>query len=93
MTITKADLVRSIAKGTGLTQLEVSAVVNGMIESMSDELVRGNRIEIRGFGTLRVELRAPRDAVNPRTGERIRIPSRHAVVFRASEKLKARTNS
>ncbi len=92
MTMTKADLVKKVADGTGLTNIEVGAVVNGVLEALSDELVDGGRIELRGFGTFKVEKRAERDAMNPHTGQRIRVPSKRVPVFRASEKLKSRVD-
>ncbi|MCB2213510.1 HU family DNA-binding protein [bacterium] len=88
----KADLVSRVAAGTGLTQVEVAAVVEGVLEGISTELVNGGHVEIRGFGTFKVEQRAERDAINPQTGQRIRVPAKLAPVFRPSEKLKARLN-
>ncbi len=88
----KADLVAKVSAGTGLTQVEVGIVIEGILEGISRELVSGGRIEIRGFGTFKVEQRASRDAINPQTGERIRIPAKKAAVFRASGKLKSKLN-
>ena len=89
----KADLVAKVSTGTGLTQVEVAAVVEGVIEGISSELVIRGHVEIRGFGTFKVEQRAERDAINPQTGKRIRVPKKLAPVFRPSEKLKARVNN
>lgn len=88
----KAKLVQRVAEGTGLTQVEVAAVVEGVLEVISGELERGGRLEIRGFGTFKPEKRAARDAVNPRTGERIRVPEKLTVVFRPAAGLKERLN-
>ncbi|MBS1261790.1 MAG: DNA-binding protein HU [Calditrichaeota bacterium] len=88
----KADLVSRIAFGTGLTQVEVAAVVDGVLEGISNELLNGGHVEIRGFGTFKVEKRAERDAINPQTGQRIRVPAKLTPVFRPSEKLKAKLN-
>jgi DNA-binding protein HU-beta len=88
----KADLVSKVANGTGLTQVEVSAVVEGILEGISEALISENHVEIRGFGTFKVEQRAARDAINPQTGERIRVEAKKAPVFRPSDKLKARVN-
>jgi len=88
----KADLVSVVAAGTGLTQVEVAAVVEGVLEGISDALVKNDHVEIRGFGTFKVEQRAARDAINPQTGARIRVEAKKAPVFRPSDKLKARVN-
>lgn len=89
----KAELVQNVAMGTGLTQVETSAVFEGILETIAEELARGGHLEIRGFGTFKVEQRAERDAVNPHTGERFRVPSKKVPVFRASSKLKEKINS
>jgi DNA-binding protein HU-beta len=89
----KADLVQAVAQGTGLTRHEVSAVLEGVLEVISDELARKGRLEIRGFGTFRTEDRAEREAVNPHTGERFTVPAKTVPVFRASDKLKARVEA
>jgi len=88
----KADLVSVVAAGTGLTQVEVAAVVEGVLEGVSEALIREDHVEIRGFGTFKVEQRAARDAINPQTGKRIRVEAKKAPVFRPSDKLKARVN-
>lgn len=88
----KADLVSLVASGTGLTQVEVAAVVEGMLEGISDALAKNDHVEIRGFGTFKVEQRAARDAINPQTGDRIRVEAKKAPVFRPSDKLKGRVN-
>lgn len=88
----KADLVSLVSQGTGLTQVEVAAVVEGVLEGISDALAQGKHVEIRGFGTFKVEQRAARDAINPQTGERIRVEAKKAPVFRPSDKMKARVN-
>ncbi|MDP8206438.1 MAG: HU family DNA-binding protein [Candidatus Electryonea clarkiae] len=92
MTMTKADITKSIAQGTGLTLIDVAAVVDGMLETLSDELEKGGRIEMRGFGTFKVDDRAERNAVNPRTGEGIHVPAKKVPVFKASMKLKDKVN-
>ncbi len=91
--MTKADLANRVAEGTGLTRIETAAVLDGLLEAMSDELVNGGHIEIRGFGTFKVVERAAREAMNPHTGERIQVPEKKVPVFRASEKLKSRVNN
>ena len=90
--MTKADLVERVAERTGLTRTDVAVVVDSFLDTVKKSLETGHNIEIRGFGTFKVEKRAERDAINPQTGNRIRVPAKLAPVFRPSEKLKTRLN-
>ena len=90
--MTKADIVRLIAEGTGLTKTDTAAVVDGFIESVVEALEREDHIEIRGFGTFKVVERAPRTGRNPRTGAEVKIASRKAPTFKPSKELRARVN-
>ena len=91
--MTKADIVRLIAKGTGLTKTDTAAVVDGFIEAVIEALERGEHIEIRGFGTFKVVDRAPRTGRNPRTGSEVKIDSRKAPTFKPSKELRARVDN
>lgn len=90
--LTKADIVRLIAQGTGLTKTDTAAVVDGFIEAVIESLERGEHIEIRGFGTFKVVERAPRTGRNPRTGSEVKISSRKAPTFKPSKELRARVD-
>ena len=87
--VTKADIVNQIAEATGLTKTDTSAVVEGLIASVTYAMQRGEHIEIRGFGTFKVVDRAPRTGRNPKTGEVVKIPSRPVPVFKPSRELRA----
>lgn len=82
--MTKSDIVDRIAAGTGLTKIETEAVVNGFIATVMDALTEGESIELRGFGTFRVQHRAPRTARNPRTNEEVPVEERYVPNFKAS---------
>ena len=88
--MTKADIVRQIAQGTGLTKTDVAVVVDGFLESVIETLERGEHIEIRGFGTFKSVTRAPRTGRNPRTGSEVKISSRRAPIFKPSKEIRAR---
>ena len=90
--MTKADIVRLIAEGTGLTKTDTAAVVDGFIESVIEALEREDHIEIRGFGTFKVVERAPRTGRNPRTGAEVKIAARKAPTFKPSKELRERIN-
>ena len=49
--MTKSDIIKEVAKGTGLTKVEIEAVLEGVILCISDSLKRGERVDLRGFGS------------------------------------------
>lgn len=91
--MTKADIVRNIAQGTGLTKTDTAAVVDGFIDAVIEALQQGEHIEIRGFGTFKSVSRAPRTGRNPRTGAEVKISRRRAPVFKPSKELRARVET
>ena len=84
----RADIIETISDRTGLTRTEVSVVFESILWMIEEELVRGGTVEIRRFGTFRCVERAPRRAVNPRTGEPIKVGKRIMPVFKPSPKLR-----
>lgn len=86
--VTKADIIDRIANGTGLTKIETEAVVNGFITTIVDAMKEDDGIELRGFGSFRVQHRKARKARNPQTNEEVRIGPRYVPVFRASKELR-----
>lgn len=88
----KADIIRIIAEGTGLTKVETVAVVDGFIASLSYALKKGESVELRGFGTFKVVERKARRGRNPKTGEEILIPRRKMPVFRCSKDFRKYIN-
>ncbi len=88
--MTKADIVARIAQTTGMTKVDTSEVLDALLESISEAMGRGEKIEIRGFGIFKVENRKARVARNPKTGQEIRIPPRAVPVFKPSDHLKER---
>ena len=87
--MTKADIVNAIAGTTGLTKRDVSDVVELLLATVVEALSRGDRIEIRGFGTFKTVRRASRVARNPRKGEAIAIPARNLPVFQPSKEFRS----
>ena len=87
--MTKADIVDIIANGTGLTKIETAAVVDGFLSTVSHALKRGERVEIRGFGTFFLRERQEKHIANPKTGDMMHIPHRIVPDFKPSPQLKA----
>ncbi|HEX9934314.1 MAG TPA: HU family DNA-binding protein [bacterium] len=86
--MTKAQLVDLISKGTGLTKTETAAVVDGFISTVEYALRRGERVEIRGFGTFCLRERKEKTVANPKTGKVMNIPHRIVPDFKPSPQLK-----
>ena len=90
--MTKSEIIKEVAEGTGLTKVEIEAVLEGLILSISDSLRRGERVDIRGFGSFVIKQRAARDARNPATREIVKLQERFIPVFRVSKILKELVN-
>ena len=91
MTITKAELVETIARQVAprITKRDVTKIVQNLIDEICKALTDGNRIELRGFGVFNTKLRRPKLARNPHTKEPVSIPPRRVPVFKASRLLKS----
>ena len=90
--MTKSDIIKEVAEGTGLTKVEIEAVLEGVILSISDSLKRGERVDIRGFGSFIVKQRPARDARNPATREIVKLQERFIPTFKVSKILKEVVN-
>jgi DNA-binding protein HU-beta/integration host factor subunit beta len=91
--VTKKDIVEEISRRTGLTQVETKAVLESLLESISNSLREGRNIEIRGFGRFKVRPKKPRTARNPRTGEVVQVQGGLKPIFEASRELRDLLNS
>jgi DNA-binding protein HU-beta/integration host factor subunit beta len=87
-TVTKRELVIEVAEKLGYTQNEVSAVVQATLETITDTLAEGNRLEIRNFGVFEIKKRDARIGRNPRTGEAVPITEKRVAVFKPGKMLK-----
>ncbi len=88
ITITKRDLVQRISEDTGVQQQKAKEVIQGFLDQIIQELATGNRLEFRDFGVFEPKAKAPRTARNPRTGERIQVPEKVTVKFKAGRMMK-----
>lgn len=89
-TTTKKDLIDRITIASKTRRSVARRVVQDFLDLIIDELERGNRIEFRNFGIFEVRVRAPRTAQNPKTLERVQVPARRSVKFKAGRDLRAR---
>jgi integration host factor subunit beta len=89
-TVTKKDLVNRIADQTGQTKVIVKEILQRFLDEIVDELSVGNRLEFREFGVFEVRRRAARRAQNPRTLEKVHVPSKRIVKFKVGRTMRDR---
>lgn len=89
----KSELIASIAEKTELTKKDSEKVLNAVLESITETLVAGEKVQLVGFGTFEVRERKAREGRNPRNPEEvIKIPASLAPVFKAGKALKEAVN-
>ncbi len=92
--MTKSELILRLAtENPHLAHREVERLVNAIFETIAAGLARGERIEIRGFGSFAVKEHAPRIGRNPRTGEAVQVPARRHPNFKSGKELRRRINA
>lgn len=91
--MTKSELILRLAEAhPQLFQRDVERVVTTVFEEISTALVRGERVELRGFGAFSVKTRDARSARNPRTGAGVDVPEKNLPFFKTGKKLRDRVN-
>ena len=91
--MTKSELIERIAgKQTQLSAKDVELAVKGVLETMSQVLADGGRIEIRGFGSFSLHYRVPRIGRNPKTGEPVALSGKHVPHFKPGKEMRDRVN-
>lgn len=86
--MTKEQLMEQVASSTGATKKSVEEIVNAILENITKALMKGDKVALTGFGTFQVSNRAARQGVNPKTGEKIKIPAMTVPKFKAGKGLK-----
>lgn len=86
--MTRAQIAAAISAATGLSKKETEIVVEGFITCIIDSLKRNETVEIRGFGTYKNNIKHPRSARNPKTGEKISLGKRYIPMFKVSKEFK-----
>lgn len=91
--MTKSELIKKLKERyNNLYLKDITLIVETIFEEISGALERGDRVELRGFGSFSTRRRAPRTARNPKTGERVQLGERHAIYYRAGKELRQRLN-
>ncbi|HEX8495075.1 MAG TPA: HU family DNA-binding protein [Pyrinomonadaceae bacterium] len=89
----KLDIVNRVADRTGVPKMKAEQAVDALFHSMKEALMRGERIELRGFGVFVVKPRKRGVGRNPRTGEEVAIPSGKTIRFKPGKELQAHDGS
>ncbi len=86
--MTKADLVERVAKEADMTKKDAEQLVEIIFDSIIASLNKGEKIELRGFGSFRVRQRNARKGRNPKTGDSVDIPAKRVAYFKPGKELK-----
>ena len=84
----KTELIAAVAESAGLTKKDTERIVNAAIDTITASLVKGEKVQISGFGTFETKEREARVGRNPHTKEEIHIPATRVPSFKASKALK-----
>ncbi len=90
MSLTRVNMAESLFNELGLSRTEARELVESFFEEQAASLAVGKQVKLSGFGNFGLRDKNERPGRNPKTGEKIPIPARRVVTFRAGDKLKAR---
>ena len=90
--MTKAELVEEVSRVSDLTKKHSEVIVETVFQSIIDALHRGEKIELRGFGSFRLRQREPRKGRNPKTGDKVDVPPKKVPYFKPGKELKELLN-
>ncbi|MDA1185663.1 MAG: integration host factor subunit beta [Acidobacteria bacterium] len=86
--MTKAELVEEVSRVSDLTKKHSEVIVDTVFKSIIQALHRGEKIELRGFGSFRLRKREPRKGRNPKTGDKVDVPPKKVPYFKPGKDLK-----
>ena len=92
-TLTRADLADSVHRDVGLSRQESAALVESVLDMISDTLVAGQTVQLSSFGSFQLREKNGRVGRNPKTGEEVPIEPRRVLVFKPSQVLKDRIDA
>ena len=92
--MTKSDLIARLAERfPQLVAKDADLAVKMILDTLSEALVKGDRIEIRGFGSFSLNYRPPRVGRNPKSGDKVSVPEKWVPHFKAGKELRERVDS
>jgi integration host factor subunit beta len=86
--MTKAELVEEVATQADLTKKDAEIIVQTVLDSITDSLQKGEKIELRGFGSFRIRSRSSRQGRNPKTGSGVSVPAKKVPYFKPGKDIK-----
>jgi integration host factor subunit beta len=86
--MTKAELVEQVASQSDLTKKDAEVIVQTVLDSITESLQRGEKIELRGFGSFRIRSRSSRQGRNPKTGNGVNVPAKNVPYFKPGKEIK-----
>lgn len=91
--MTRSELIQRLAdRNPHLFLRDIEAIVEALFEAVTSALIRGDRIELRGFGTFSVKSRDARTGRNPRTGQSVSVKAKQMPFFKTGKELRERLN-
>jgi len=91
--MTKADLIDELSKVASLTKKQSEAVVDTVFGSLTEALAKGEKVQLRGFGSFRIRQRRARRGRNPKTGTIVAIPAKRVPFFKVGKRLRELMNA
>ena len=89
----KVELVEAVATATGLTKADATRAIDATFATITEALVKGDKVPLVGFGTFATSKRAATTAINPRTRQTVNVPARNVAKFKAGKTLQDIVNS
>ena len=86
--MTKAEFIAAVAAKSDMTKKDTEKAVSAVIDTITDTLAKGEKIQLVGFGTFEVRERAAREGINPQTKKKIKISAAKVPAFKAASALK-----
>jgi len=90
--MTKNNLIDHIAEATQSAKKDTEQIIDAVLASITEALLKGEKVDLRGFGSFQVSVKKERQGRNPRTGETMTIAARKVAVFKPSKELSGRLN-
>jgi len=90
--MTKAELIDEVSKVTSISKKDTETIVNTIFDNITDALARGDKVELRGFGSFRIRHRNSRRGRNPKTGSSVDVPQKRVPFFKVGKRLRETVN-
>jgi integration host factor subunit beta len=88
----KSELIEALSKDLSVASVIGASIINTILDSMTEALIKGDNIEIRGFGSFTVKKYKSFVGRNPKTGEKTKVPSKRLPFFKVGKELKKAIN-